>query len=674
MFDDAGYFHYPRPKDSRLGRATASMMRARPASPESTEARHYRKYVPRRSGADAARDELPPPTLPAFLTSLHERFAGKPWQYPPGKSAAEETIHASAAREGSASGHPVLQECRALIKSLRRRTEASPFKDEGLTVDTIRGHKSEDPLFTLSFEAPLSLNLLKRGAREAPASNGRDISPYCEPKHAADLAADLAAGDECSPLQGLLLQTVKGEPVACRTCAEEDGIFLASVAGSLELLQIQLLFHPSFGQQVKVTVDGVLVPAEGQSVLELGGEGRESEFCLEIEYPEDNNTLVSDQYLLRVQRGGGRGEALVPESPALAAPRASRPRGEGETEIEHEIEHFMRLEKQLETLERHFAENGNDVPTSGRGRQVKRHFTPNSPLATEDLFQDDSVSLASSQGSAYNSTSPLRLSSDALESPLGVAGHRQRKTISSSTKAHLQATKVKSRKAAANADTERLAVASERIQRLEAQLSQHREVVQNHMSEFHSDYKLHAESTREELVGRQRGFEQSASQRLDEMQQSIRDFSDSLLGRIEDEKSLIQEKSKRIEERLNEKVGSLVEMLQVVQETTVSSSKRVDERLGTLDKSQGLLHDRLLKTESQCSSLGDDVAALDRSVRGMESRNTGFKEAVLADISALEELMHSEKKERQTEDESIIAALNMYTETISESLKQEKVC
>ena len=53
----------------------------------------------------------------------------------------------------------------------------------------------------------------------------------------------------------------------------------------------------------------------------------------------------------------------------------------------------------------------------------------------------------------------------------------------------------------------------------------------------------------------------------------------------------------------------------------------------------------------------------------MQNKSNDFRASVLADISALEELMHNEKKERQREDESIMKALNMYTETISESLR-----
>ena len=176
------------------------------------------------------------------------------------------------------------------------------------------------------------------------------------------------------------------------------------------------------------------------------------------------------------------------------------------------------------------------------------------------------------------------------------------------------------------------------------------------------------------MIQRQQDFEVSTDRKLSGFREDINSFSETLFGKIYEEKSLIQEKSKQIEQRLTEKVGNLVSMLGAVQTAVTSSSQNFDKNISDLDNSRKLLHNRLLNAESQFTSLQSELFQLDRKMASVEKMSLGFKESVLADISALEELMHSEKKERQTKDESIIEALNLYTQSMSESLNLERVC
>ena len=574
-------------------------------------------------------------------------------------------------------------------------------------MDAIQGRESEEPVLSFQLDVPLDLSSINKAASRCKRRNEsmetHAISPSsCGERHKTEISKQqsrlvsspspsaLAVEEEtrrrisedCSPLQGILLQTIEGREIACNT-SKNDGIFQAFVSSNVNLLQIKLMFHSMFKQDITVHVDGIVISTHNQSVLELQ-EGQ-SEFCLEIDYPENDNTIVSDQYLLLVHRGSSSQNAIqqqedsARETLSIMPPVPEEREREGKTKLDYDIENIKTLESQLEKLEEHFALNLNMLNSSiapkrgGTGtapaaenhgtngllqKEVKRQITPDSPLVFSG-FLDDNESVFSSHGSACDesptsSPSSYRRTIKRDKAPRGKLSSRTEMGIEP-TGASMENRKIGSK--------ERLAIASERILRLEAQFNQQTSEVHKGMRAFRDEFMLESDRTRNEVVHQQKKFESSATKRMSEMQQNIDNFAHSLFGKISEEKSFIQVKSKEIEERLNQKVGKLLNMLEAVQEATACSNQNVNrEEMNRLRQSQKSLHDKVDQTLERVSTLRGDISS-------MQNKSNDFRASVLADISALEELMHNEKKERQREDESIMKALNMYTETISESLR-----
>ena len=174
-----------------------------------------------------------------------------------------------------------------------------------------------------------------------------------------------------------------------------------------------------------------------------------------------------------------------------------------------------------------------------------------------------------------------------------------------------------------------MAMASERILTLENQFKKQTEDVHSEMRNFKKECEKEASRAREEALERQRHFEESTARKLSKMQDEVREFSDRLFGSISEEKSLIHNKSKQLESRLNDKVGHLVGLLESIQQCASDSSRNVEQRLRDV--------------ESQHKSLCGGFSQLSRKMVSMESRNDQFRESVLADISALEEFMHRQR-------------------------------
>lgn len=709
-------FVYPRPKAAALGEETEAMRRAMPASPQSVEVVNYRKYVPHRNGIETS-------SFPDLLSSAQEKCATK-WEkalrcLPRPKP--EVDFAKSEAQEEK--GSVIFAECRELIKSLRRRTEASTFTDGAqMTMETLQGNRNDEPLFSLSFEAPVpfsgiwnrrSQEDLPEGSTNKKLLKGITISDSCEARSTdgeTSLASversnnypsnpdrDFKISEECSPLQGVFLKTLNGEAVECNTL-ENNGIFHAKVSGNIDLLQIELVFHSMFQKRIKVSVDGVQISVHNQSVLELKEGG--NEFSLEIEYPENNSTLVSDQYLICIQRDSlADGQAPPTKSeceqasvPGLISSTVGDARisdMKAQESLEYDLENIKELERQLEKLEERFTSNLNmlnshaashenileDVASKSESlhRQVKRHITPNSPLVGDIFPDNEEESIFSSQGSSCDAFESGTPSSDSRTRRSGGVGPEKEEEGSQASSLAKAYKSIDSMKQDLQAERARR-IASERIQRIESHFIQHTEEVRNDMRSFKFEFEEKADKTRDEMIQRQQDFEVSTDRKLSGFREDINSFSETLFGKIYEEKSLIQEKSKQIEQRLTEKVGNLVSMLGAVQTAVTSSSQNFDKNISDLDNSRKLLHNRLLNAESQFTSLQSELFQLDRKMASVEKMSLGFKESVLADISALEELMHSEKKERQTKDESIIEALNLYTQSMSESLNLERVC
>jgi hypothetical protein len=666
-------FRYPQPKEASLGESTELLKQTRAAAPSDSSQNQ--------NGSRRA-------NFPKFLSSMKENFSNK-------LDAAKEKNSDGGTQNKGTKESRVLKECRDAIKTLRRKTTVSPYENEWAMMDAIQGRESEEPALSFQLDVPLDLSSIGKG-RKKPPLESHVISPSYEDGHKTTVftaqqlqtnplvSSPLVAvegrhqfSEECSPLQGILLQTIEGREVTCNT-SKNNGIFQASVASNVNLLQIKLMFHSMFKQDITVHVDGIVISTHSQSVLELQ-EGQ-SEFCLEIDYPENDNTIVSDQYLLLVQRGSSSSPSPQPD---LAMQQqdsrmslACGTGGEEKSKLDHDIENIKTLESQLEKLEEHFALNLNmlnssisqkpggpakaaaalDDPDAGNNagslslqKEVKRQITPDSPLVFSGFLAQDDESVFSSHGSACggSSTTSTPLSSRRKTKRDGVSHTETHGRSNESNENNIRSSVTEKGKIGSK---ERLAIASERILRLEAQFNQQTSEVHKGMKTFQEEFMLESDRTRKEVIHRQNKFESSTTKKMSEMQQNIDNFAHSLFGKISEEKSLIQVKSKEIEQRLNQKVGKLLNMLEAVQEATVASSSPNSDReeINRLRQSQKRLHDK---------------------VSSMETKTNDFRASVLADISALEELMHTEKKERQREDESIMKALNMYTETISESLR-----
>ena len=302
-------FRYPQPKEASLGEGSEFLKQTRAVSSDSSQ---------NRNGFRRA-------NFPKFLSSMKENFANKL------DAAKEKNSDVGRQNEGKKESR-VLKECRDAIKALRNKTKVSPYQNEWAMMDAIQGRESEEPVLSFQLDVPLDLSSINKAASRCKRRNEsmetHAISPSsCGERHKTETSKQqsrlvsspspsaLAVEEEtrrrisedCSPLQGILLQTIEGREIACNT-SKNDGIFQAFVSSNVNLLQIKLMFHSMFKQDITVHVDGIVISTHNQSVLELQ-EGQ-SEFCLEIDYPENDNTIVSDQYLLLVHRGSSSQNAI----------------------------------------------------------------------------------------------------------------------------------------------------------------------------------------------------------------------------------------------------------------------------------------------------------------------------------------------------------------------------
>ncbi|QDZ19338.1 hypothetical protein A3770_02p18560 [Chloropicon primus] len=640
-------FARPVQKDGVLGAATESVRRAR-----------------RAAGLD----------LGTLRESLRNSRTWKSYQKDGDEAGS--LVDARVASSKGFDGSVEIGECREVIKTLRRKAASGEGVDQDPAQCPEGGSKAKAEPWSVGlkfmFESSLDFEALRKSMRciasgkkflrslsqdelggEAPASEA-DIEAVHQVLEEVDQETDsllskleelrspLQMSEDCSPLQGIVLQTIAGEAVECNTSGN-NGIFRAEVGGSEEVIQVRLVFHRTFKRAIRVSVDGIVISTHDHSVLELKDRGQESEFCLEIEYPENDSTLVSDQYLLRVLR---HHQDATPRQSQRKRRNPVRAKGrKGSVLQEVDMENIRKLEKQLERLEMHLDSRGAtmglaEAPDQEEGAEIRRTLTPQSPLARQDWSgssDEDDYSTRESVGNAPSCFTPPTAGKAAPADPSPPCPGSAETTgtnYSSLAEAHknihnikqsLQARISRRRKE----DKDRLAMASERILRLENQFKKQTEDVHSEMRNFKKECEKEVSRAREEAVERQHLFEESTTRKLSEMQDEVREFSDRLFGSISEEKSLIYSKSKQLESRLDDKVGHLVGLLESIQQCASDSSRNVEQRLR--------------EAESQHKSLRGDFAQLSRKMVSMESRNDQFRESVLADISALEQLMHRQR-------------------------------
>ena len=574
----------------------------------------------------------------------------------------------------------VLGECREVIKGLRNKASADKPSAKPAGAGGGDQKKEEDRcglglrfMFESDFETlrksvlaiATGREFLRSVNEQAPASQsvlaaveGLDAQgasqqstlPFPPPKSARSTPVHYSLREDCSPLQGILLQTMDGESVACAS-AENNGIFHAAVSKGVEVIQIRLIFHSQFfgmgpDSRVRVWLDGILVPTQGVSVVEL--KKGETEIPLEIEYPENPKTLVSDQYLICVQQSQ--------RTPFASLGGTNSPHAERLPETD--MKKLRKIEKQLGKLEEHLDMNAttmarlqgasqattragpgeNGHPSADKG--VRRTITPRSPLGGHNIFRDEDESVYSSSRQSPVDEPKTHATPEAgaqglrQASPPCPGTERSQTSYSSLELAHknihnikqnLQARLSRERKA----EEDRMATACERILKLEGQLREQREEVHTEMRDFRVACLSESRQIKDETDKRQTSFEEAANEKLSAMQKDLRHFTRRVSKNIAQEKSLIETRSKEIESRLEERVGGLVTMLEAVHKATKDTSK--------------LVHRRLDQAESHFQSLHFDVSKLGKKVNSMEERTGEFRESVMADISALEEMIHRQR-------------------------------
>lgn len=566
--------------------------------------------------------------------------------------------------------------------------------------------------------------------------------------------------EESAPLQNVLLQTMEGDHVGCMPLSE-DGLFYAEVTTDTTLLQVKPVLHSLF-KAVRVYLDEVVISPSDQAVVELG-EG-ENHFSLVVQYHENSESLVADQYIISIFRPPySPEERKYPEAGLPQQQVTPEVESEGqnvknyEDQVQMDIANIKRLENQLEELEQHFSENfGIGVeskpipkpasnPSIGESKQnggtpssknakdlkrklVQRQATPNSPLVGtvfdngESVFScgsETSSGIHSNQNSVdhpsstsgqnggspqklvkiekpspvafrFSSPKPPKVGGAPPSTPVKLSSSQQRSqsdhSLNDTPSSKLNDTREKisyiKQSLHANAakkkmeEDRKMASAMDRICKLEQQLrdesQQHRK---DHIA-LHADVTSQVNKTREDALQRNQAFQTTVEERVVNMQQMVHKFSHDIFARIEEEKELIHDKSKDIECRLCEKLGKLTDVVEGVQAASSASQAKIQSELNGLTGLNIQVNKRLSELERGSSSLNDKFSAMDRRMKYMEHSSEDFKTSVCADISALEELMQNEKKERRFEDGEIISALNMYAESLSEGVSFEtaKLC
>ena len=632
----ASKFVRPRHKDEVLGAATESVRRARTA---------------------AAKD----------FTTMRENFVNtRTWRYyQEAERGADEPVVVSTPCDG------------AVVDAGERREVTR----SGLTPANSGSKKpvATDPWelgLSFVFESTLDLETLRRSLRYIEAGKrfllslgDRDAS-HCPEEPALSEVADKEDIDsifskleevrrrtppasahavDCSPLQDVLLEEVTGRALFCDV-SSNDGIFRSEVPGPVGKVRITLIFDPSFASAIRVWVDGVPVCAKSPSVLDLGSAGSDSEFTIEIEYPESDSTLVSDQYLLRVTRLVGEHEAAraSPEKEhrqtSISRPRSPLTRIASSREPSLgagvEDESLRQLERQLERLERHLELGPASVGTAGSAMRrgvlakvqvedredasgTRRTLTPKSPLATQVFSSSSSDEETSSRGSRESVAE-----AQGYASPAGSV----ETNYSSLEEAHRNIHNIKlglRARIAGRQGRDRVSVATERILRMERAMKKRTEDVRGEIDSFRTELGERDTRAREEAAQRQRDLEARTDRGIAEVRGDLERFSEGVRGSIAKERELIQRTTVDLERRLSDKVGGLVALLESVQRTALESSNRVDQRLKM--------------GEERFEQIRWDVSRLDGRLTEMKAKEDEFRASVLEDISALEQLMHRQR-------------------------------